>query len=322
MSIERPPASFVPALPPALPLQPASSLPSFFLSSLRQIWHYTFYNELRVPPEDHLVLLTNPLSNPKANREKTAQIMFETFNTPGMFISTTPILALYCSGRMNGIVLDCGGMTSQIASVYEGYYLPHTTPPLELGGGDLTNSLMKILNDAGHMIKCETVNDIKKKLCYVALDFQQDISASSLRKKCKLPDGQMITIGNERFRCPEALFSPGLLGVESAGIHEMVDNTIRKCDVDVHKHLYDNIVLAGGSTLLSGFADRMLKEVVYLAPPTKRVKIVAPPERGYSVWIGGSILTSLSTFQTMWMTKTEYDEEGPSLVHSKCAVLS
>ena len=202
MSIERAPASFVPALPPALPLQPASSLPSFFLSSLHQIWHYTFYNELRVPPEDHLVLLTNPLSNPKANREKTAQIMFETFNTPGMYICTTPILALFSSGRVKGIVLDCGAMTSQVASAYEGYYLPHTTPPLELGGGDLTNSLMKIFNDAGHKIECETVNNIKKKLCYVALDYEKDISASSLRKKYKLPDGQMITIGNDICRAP------------------------------------------------------------------------------------------------------------------------
>jgi len=98
----------------------------------------------------------------------------------------------------------------------------------------------------------------------------------------------------------------------------MTYNSIMKCDVDIRKDMYSNIVLSGGSTMFPGIADRMQKEIVNLAPGTMKVKIIAPPERKYSVWIGGSILASLSTFQQMWMSKEEYDESGPSIVHRKC----
>merc|ERR1711972_1261631 len=126
----------------------------------------------------------------------------------------------------------------------------------------------------------------------------------------ELPDGQVITIGNERFRCPEALFQPSFLGMETPGVHETTYNSIMKCDAD--------IVLSGGTTMYAGIADRMSKEITALAPASMKVKIIAPPERKYSVWIGGSILSSLSTFQQMWISKQEYDESGPSIVHRRC----
>jgi len=125
-------------------------------------------------------------------------------------------------------------------------------------------------------------------------------------------------IGNERFRCPEALFQPSFLGMESCGIHETTYNSIMKCDVDIRKDLYANTVLSGGTTMYPGIADRMQKEITALAPSAMKIKIIAPPERKYSVWIGGSILASLSTFQQMWISKQEYDESGPSIVHRKC----
>merc|ERR1712228_43463 len=138
------------------------------------------------------------------------------------------------------------------------------------------------------------------------------------RSSYELPDGQVITIGNERFRCPEALFQPSFLGMEACGIHETTYNSTMKCDVDIRKDLYANTVMSGGTTMYPGIADRMQKEITALAPSTIKIKIIAPPERKYSVWIGGSILASLSTFQQMWITKQEYDECGPSIVHRKC----
>jgi actin-related protein len=118
-----------------------------------------------------------------------------------------------------------------------------------------------------------------------------------------------------RFRCPEALFQPSFLGLEASGIHELTYNSIMKCDLDIRKDLYGNIVMSGGTTMYAGISDRMQKEITALAPSSMKVKIVAPPERKYSVWIGGSILASLSTFAQMWVTKSEYDESGPAIVH-------
>lgn len=91
-----------------------------------------------------------------------------------------------------------------------------------------------------------------------------------------------------------------------------------KCDPDVRKDLYGSLILSGGSTMFNGLAERLSKEVTTLAPTTMKIKVIAPPERKYSVWIGGSILSSLATFTTMWISKSEYDENGPSIVHRKC----
>ena len=293
-----------------------------------KVLHHTFTNELRVNPEEHNVLITETALNPKVNREKLTQLLFDTFNVPGLYVANTAVLSLYCAGKFTGVVVEIGDGVAHIVPIYDGFVLPHSIQRINLAGRDLTDYLIKILSERGlHLTtgaEREIAKEMKEKLCYVALDFDEELNSSkvgsSKEANYEMPDGNVITIGSERFRTPEVLFKPSLIGKEFGGIHEQVYQAIQKSDVDVRKDLYQNIVLSGGTTLFAGLPERLTKEVQKLAPQAIKslVKVIAVPERQYCTWIGGSILSSISTFSSMWITKEEYQDAGPSIVHQKC----
>ncbi|VDM04795.1 unnamed protein product [Schistocephalus solidus] len=293
---------------------------------MEKIFDHTFTNKLRVNPEEHQVFLTEPPMNSKENREKMTQMMFETFNTPSMYIGNQAVLALYACGRFTGITVDSGYGVTHIVPILDGYCLPHSIIRLELAGHDLTDYLTKILAEGGVNLSTSAERalavDIKEKCCYVAGDFKQEKTAadsgSIIKKEYEMPDGTMITIGSECFRCPEALFQPSLLDKQCAGIHECTYQSISHSDIDIRKDLYGNIFLCGGNTMYSGFAERMNKEITALAPSSKIVNIIASADRKNAPWVGGSILTSISTFQDNWISKAEYADVGPNIVHRKC----
>ncbi|XP_038044644.1 actin, clone 302-like isoform X2 [Patiria miniata] len=293
---------------------------------MEKVWHHTFHNELNVKPEEHCVILTESPLNPKANREKMAQIMFETFNTPAIYVAMQQVLSLYASGRTTGLVLEAGHGVSHAVPVDEGYAVSHAIRRLDYGGYNLTFFLSQMLSERyTFTTQIPRMNDIsgyKERSCYVTLDYDQEMQKEmpdpSPEHSYQLPDEQVITLRNERFRCPEALFQPSFLGSEyetAPGIHTLAPESILKCGVESRKDMYANIVLAGGSTMFPGFVDRMQKEVAALAPPETKIKIVATQERKFSAWIGGSILACHPSIKEMWISKQEYEESGPSIVH-------
>ncbi|MES1918939.1 actin [Bonamia ostreae] len=291
---------------------------------MEKLWKYTFEDQLRILPDEQPVLLTEAPMNPKRNREKMTQIMFETFEVPAMYVAIQAVLSLYSSGRTTGIVVDSGDGVTHTVPVYEGFSIPHAVKRINLAGRDVTTYMMKVLTESGHEFTTsaekEIVRDIKEKLCYVSQNYEEELAkkGSDLEKEYELPDGQIIMIRQERFKAPECLFQPSLLGKEYSGIHKLTYESIMECDIDVRRDFFENVVLSGGTTMYNGLCERLSKDLAALAPPSVNVKVFAPPERKYSVWIGGSILSSLSTFSTNWITYDEFLESGPSIVHRKC----
>jgi len=253
------------------------------------------------------------------------EIMFDTFNVPSFYLANSGVLSLYSSGRTTGIVVDSGDAVTTTVPVFEGIPLSHATKRAEFGGRDITKQLEIFLRERGYSFtttaELEIIPEIKEKHCYVALDFDKEMQmaskSSEIERIYTLPDGHTITIGDERFRCPELLFQPSLFGKSYQGIHQQVFKAISKCDKDLHEDLYANIVLSGGNTMFEGIADRLKKEISDLAPNIKTVKVVAYEELKYGAWFGGSILSSLPIFPQIVITKEEYDEVGPRIVHYK-----
>lgn len=157
----------------------------------------------------------------------------------------------------------------------------------------------------------------EEKLSFVSLNYEADLEViyanpddSPLHANFTMPDSSVVSVSRARFGAPEAMFKPRLLGLDSPGVHQLVYDAVWSCEIDLHRDLMDNVCLSGGTTLTKGFAERLQSEVQALVPPALPVRVLAAPERAYSVFIGASIFASLGDFATKCISKAEWDEQG------------
>eukprot|EP00668_Euglena_longa_P038500 GGOE01049514.1.p1 GENE.GGOE01049514.1~~GGOE01049514.1.p1 ORF type:complete len:390 (-),score=128.20 GGOE01049514.1:156-1265(-) len=285
--------------------------------AMERVWAHV-YSNLSVMPEEHNVLLTEAPFTTRPMKERMAEIFFETFNAPGMCFALQPVMALYASGNNTGAVLSSGDGITYAVPIYEGYCLTHAMVRLNLAGRDVTEHLQLQLRKGGHHFttgaEFEMIRQMKEQICYVAhapaMEEELARKGNYDVENYKLPDGSVIAIGPERFRAPDILFNPTAIGSESEPIHEALVNCIRKADTDIRKDLYASVHLAGGSTLVKGFGDRLITEVRRIAPKDTKIRIRAQQERVYTTWLGGSILTSLAAFKAVCIPKARFQEEG------------
>eukprot|EP01113_Clastostelium_recurvatum_P024753 TRINITY_DN2957_c0_g1_i4.p1 TRINITY_DN2957_c0_g1~~TRINITY_DN2957_c0_g1_i4.p1 ORF type:complete len:586 (-),score=104.73 TRINITY_DN2957_c0_g1_i4:243-2000(-) len=293
---------------------------------MERVWRHVFEDQLHINPEDHSVFLTEAPLNPKGNREQMLRIMFDTFRVPALYVSVQSVLSLYATGHTTGVVLDSGDGVSLAVPIFEGHSLGHAVQRMNFAGRDVTSYIARLLTERGYNFTTsaekEIVREIKEKLSYVALDFEEELRSSvldaSLERAYELPDGHVIHLRDERFRGPESLFQPHLVGSEAGGMHEMTFRAIASCDIDMKKDLYANIVISGGTSTIPGFGERLHRELSLMATPNTKINLVTPNDRHNSVWIGGSVLASVPSFASMYITREEYEEFGATIVHRKC----
>ncbi|XP_008062976.1 actin-related protein T1-like [Carlito syrichta] len=291
---------------------------------LQKLWEHLFEWELRIKPCQQPVLMTEPSWNPTETREKLAEIMFENFNVPAFYLSNHAVAALYASACVTGLVVDSGDGLTCTVPVFEGYSVPHAVTKLYVAGRDITEHLTRLLFASKctfpFILNKPLVNDIKEKLCYIALEPEKELckKMEEVKREYKLPDGNVIQIGDLLHQVPEILFSPGRLGIHNPGLSKMVCSSILKCDTGIQKNLCSEIILSGGTTLLPGLEERLMKELEQLASVGTPIKIMACPYRCFSAWIGASIMTSVSSFKQMWVTSVDFEEFGAAVVHRKC----
>ncbi|MFX0064744.1 MAG: actin, cytoplasmic 2 [Candidatus Hermodarchaeota archaeon] len=283
--------------------------------AMEKIWHYSLYSDLRIDPSEHPVLLTDRLSNTDQNRVKTAEILFESFNIPALHIANSSRLSLGATGLTTGLVVDIGAGGTDIVPIWENYVIWNSSRYFNIGGEDITYQLKELISQNKvqflEWLDLELIRDIKERLCYVALEPTETIfSQEHIEKEYVLPDGEILTIGLERFQAPEILFNPPSSFKENS-LATKINEAILACDAEYDTLFYENIVLTGGSTLLPGLEERLQKELTELVPGHITVRVRTFPHRMYSTWMGGAFLSSLASFEKFFFTKNDYQNSGP-----------
>ncbi|KAF3970687.1 hypothetical protein ACB098_11G177000 [Castanea mollissima] len=296
--------------------------------AMEDLLHHVLYSGLGWEMgNEGQILFTDPLSTPKAVREQLVQLMFETFNISGFYASEQAVLSLYAVGRISGCTVDIGHGKIDIAPVIEGAVQHIASRRFEIGGIDLTKLLAQELHKSNPLVNI-SMSDVEKIKEQYSCCADDELAYDKTKNSCQiekhtLPDGQVITIGREKYTVGEALFQPSLLGLEAHGIVEQLVRSISTVSSDNHRQLLENTVLCGGTASMPGFEDRFQKEASLCSSAVRPALVKAPeymPENltVCSAWVGGAILAKVVFPQNQHITKADYDETGPSIVHRKC----
>lgn len=289
-----------------------------------RVVHHTF-EQLKTSAPETKVLYSVPVMGSKANEQKMSQLLFESYNVPVLAAAYAPVMSLYGAGKSSGVVVEIGEGSTQIMPIWEGAMIGEAVKKTRIGGEMLTNWFSRVLTESVKGMVDPTqsmlldVRLLKQQSCYVAQNYEKELkefeeSKNALRRlTCSLVDGSKLTLGSERIRVGEALFTPSLLGIDALPLDQLVRDAFKRSPLDIRQHLAQNIILSGGTTLMTGLEERLEAELN--KGGKKEARVLALPNRLHLTWIGGSRLASHDSFQGNWLTKQQYEEIGPSAIH-------
>lgn len=300
---------------------------------LERLWRHA-YDELHIPSTERAIVVTEAPLNPTKNRERMAELLFESFQVPALNFQIQAVMTMYSAGRVDGLVVDSGDGITHTVPIFEGRTIAGAIRRSDIAGRDLTEWMMELLNDEVTTRAFTTSADrelartLKESSCRVSVDFEGELEALDSGRiqdeAVTLPDGSTLSFPRAKICCPELLFNPQIAERHASSLQQMVHDSIQHCPIDIRRALYGSILLSGGTTMFPNTDVRLKLEVAKLA--NKRVaddvKVAAPNERKYTVWMGAALVASLSTFHTEWFTRQEYLEEGVAAVHGRCDSLS
>jgi len=319
---------------------------------MEKVWQHCIFKYLRSEPEDHYFLLTEPPLNPPENREFTAEVMFETFNVPGLYIAVQAVLALAASWTskqvtnktLTGTVIDSGDGVTHVIPVAEGYVIGSSIKHIPLAGRTITQFIQQLHRERSENVppalSLDVAKRVKETYSYVCPDLVKEYRKyeQEPEKWFKTYEGhnparnQNFTcdVGYERFLGPEIFFNPEIFSSDFlTPLPEVVDTCVQSTPIDCRRGLYKNVVLSGGSTMFKDFGRRLQRDLKnrvkdrqekseaitggqHKSRPVE-VKVISHSMQRYAVWFGGSILASTAEFYSVCHTKEQYDEHGPSI---------
>ena len=283
------------------------------------------FSKLKLSPErvsQHPLLISEPILNQKRNREMISSILFEKYNVPSLIFAYQPSLSLLSFSSTTGIMLDSGEGVTQICSICDGYSIPSSFIRSDFGGEDISYYLRKLLKMKGIDLISDTEklisNEIKKKIACFGLEGKKEEHQAT---KFTLPDSNVIQIESERFLAPKVLLNPALVGKSCLGLPQMVVACIEKINFELREKLLlkDNIKFTGGNSNIKGLNEVLHAEIRNLLPKyNTRIKIKSIANNSQiSCWLGGAIISSLSIFKDLLITKKIWEEKGNEIIHKQ-----